>query len=130
NAKATFTADINSVSTNNEQRDQHLKSDDFFNAEAFPQLKFQSTSVTKTGENEYEVTGNLTMRDVTKEITLNAVHGGTVTGLSGDTKAGFEISGIVNRKEFGLNWNGLTEAGNVVAGNDIKLQLDVQFAKN
>ncbi len=130
NAIVTFTADIGSISTNNEKRDQHLKSDDFFNAEKFPQLAFESTSVTKTGDNEYDVTGNLTIRDVTKEVTLHAVHGGTVTGLSGDTKAGFEVTGDINRKEFGLNWNGVTEAGNVVAGDNVKLQLNIQFAKS
>ncbi|MBN2731229.1 MAG: YceI family protein [Balneolaceae bacterium] len=130
NAKATFAADIDSISTNNEDRDQHLKSDDFFNAEAHPQLKFESTSFEKVGDGEYKVTGELTIRDVTKEIELDVVHGGTVTDQYGQTKAGFEVEGIINRKEFGLTWSAVTEAGNVVVGDKIKLQLNVQFIKN
>lgn len=130
NAKATFTADVDSVSTNNEQRDQHLKSDDFFNAEKFPELKFESTRISKTGEGEYDVTGNLTIRDVTKEVTMKAVHGGTIVGLTGKPTAGFEIAGKVNRKEFGLNFDGVTEAGKVVVSDDIKLLLDVEFLQD
>lgn len=130
NAKAYFSADINSISTNNEDRDEHLKSEDFFNAEEYPQLTFESTNFEKTGENEYTVTGDLTIRDITKEIELDVVHGGTVEDHFGNTKAGFEISGTINRKEFGLTWDAVTEAGNVVVGNDIKLQLNVQLAKN
>ncbi|SMO85868.1 YceI family protein [Fodinibius sediminis] len=130
NAKANFTADINSISTNNEDRDQHLKSDDFFNAKEYPQLKFESTGFEKVGEGEYKVTGDLTIRDVTKRIGLNVVHGGTVTDQYGQTKAGFEVEGTINRKEFGLTWSAVTEAGNVVVGDKIKLQLNVQFIKN
>jgi len=130
NAKATFTADIDSISTNNEDRDQHLKSDDFFNAEEYPQLKFESTNFEKVGDGEYKVTGDLTIRDVTKEIELGVVHGGTVTDQYGQTKAGFEVEGSINRKEFDLTWSAVTEAGNVVVGDEIKLQLNVQFIKN
>lgn len=127
NAKATFTADIDSLSTNNDDRDQHLKSDDFFNAEKFPHLKFESTNFEKVGDGEYKVTGDLTIRDVTKEVELNVVHGGTVGDPYGQTKAGFEVTGSINRKEFNLTWNAVTEAGNVVVGDEIKLQLNVQF---
>ncbi len=130
NAKATFTADIDSISTNNEDRDQHLKSDDFFNAEEYPQLKFESTNFEKVGDGEYKVTGDLTIRDVTKKIELDVVHGGTVTDQYGQTKAGFEVEGKINRKEFDLTWSAVTEAGNVVVGDEIKLQLNVQFIKN
>lgn len=130
NAKATFNADIDSISTNNEDRDQHLKSDDFFNAEKYPQLKFESTKFENIGDGEYKVTGDLTIRDVTKEIELDVVHGGTVTDQYGQNKAGFEVTGSINRKEFGLTWSAVTEAGNVVVGDKIKLQLNVQFIKN
>lgn len=130
NAKATFTADIDSISTNNKDRDKHLKSDDFFNAEAFPQLRFESTNFDKIGDGKYKVNGELTIRDVTKEIELDVVHGGTVGDQYGQTKAGFEIEGIINRKEFGLTWSAVTEAGNVVVGDEIKLQLNVQFVRN
>jgi polyisoprenoid-binding protein YceI len=130
NAKASFTADIDSISTNNEDRDQHLKSDDFFNAEEYPQLKFESKNFEKVADGKYNVTGDLTIRDVTKEIELDVVHGGTVTDQYGQTKAGFEVEGVINRKEFGLTWDAVTEAGNVVVGDKIKLQLNVQFIKN
>ncbi|WP_372636941.1 YceI family protein [Fodinibius sp.] len=130
NAKASFTADIDSITTNNNDRDQHLKSDDFFNAEEYPQLKFESTNFEKVTDGKYKVTGDLTIRDVTKEIELDVVHGGTVTDQYGQTKAGFEVEGSINRKEFGLTWSAVTEAGNVVVGDKIKLQLNVQFIKN
>lgn len=129
NAKARFEADINSVNTNNEQRDEHLKSEDFFNAEEYPKLTFESTGIEKTGDNTYTMTGDLTIRGTTKEVTLDVEHGGTVEDLYGQTKAGFEISGTINRKEFGLKWDGVTEAGNVVAGKEVKLQLNVQFTR-
>src|SRR5699024_5811223 len=127
---ASFVADIDSISTNNEDRDQHLKSDDFFNAEEHPQLKFESTSVEKTEGQQYRVTGNMTIRDVTNEVELHVLHGGTVSDQYGQTKAGFEVSGSINRKEFGLTWDAVTEAGNVVVGDKIKLQLNVQDRKS
>ncbi len=130
NANATFTADIDSISTNNEDRDQHLKSDDFFNAKEYPQLTFESKNFEKTGDGKYKVTGDLTIRDITKEIELDVVHGGTVGDPYGQTKAGFEVNGTINRKEFGLTWNAVTEAGNVVVGDKIKLQLNVQFVQS
>lgn len=129
NAEASFTADIDSISTNNNDRDQHLQSDDFFNAEKFPQLKFESSKFEKRGDGEYKVTGDLTIRDVTKEVVLDVVHGGTVGDPYGQTKAGFEVTGSINRKEFGLTWNAVTEAGNVVVADKIKLQLNVQFVQ-
>jgi polyisoprenoid-binding protein YceI len=128
-AEVYFEADIDSITTNNEDRDNHLKSDDFFNAEEYPKLTFQSTSIEKTGEDTYSVTGNLTIRDVTKEVTLDATHGGTVEDPYGQTKAGFEIRGSINRKEFGLKWSAVTEAGNMVVADEVKLILNVQFTK-
>lgn len=130
NAEAAFTADIDSISTNSEDRDQHLKSDDFFNAEDYPRLKFKSTNFEKVGDGKYRVTGEMTIRDITREIELDAVHGGTVTDPYGQTKAGFKLTGSINRKEFGLSWSAVTEAGNVVVGDEVKLQLNAQFIKN
>lgn len=129
NAKITFEADIDSIFTNNADRDAHLKSDDFFNAEKFPKISFESSSFKKTGDSSYKLTGNLTMRDVTKEVALDVEFGGMVTDPYGQTKAGFEISGAVSRKEFGLNWNAITEAGSVVVADNIALQLNVQLVK-
>jgi polyisoprenoid-binding protein YceI len=128
-ASVKFEADIDSITTNNEDRDTHLKSDDFFNAGEFPKLKFESTSFTNTDGNNYELTGNLTIRNTTKEITLDVVHGGTVSDPYGQTKAGFEINGTVNRKEYGLKWNAVTEAGSVVVADQVKLQLNVQVVE-
>lgn len=130
NAKAYFTADISSISTNNEDRDNHLLSEDFFKAEDYPELNFESTSVEKVADNKYKMTGDLTIRDVTKEIELDVVHGGTVEDPYGNTKAGFEISGSINRKDFGLTWDAVTEAGNVVVGDKVKLQLNVQLVRS
>lgn len=129
NAEIHFEADAESVFTGVDQRDNHLRSDDFFNAEEYPKLTFDSTSFKKTGDDEYELNGNLTIRDVTKPVTLNVVHGGTIVDQNGDTKAGFEVTGKINRKEFGLKWNGVTEAGNVIVSDDVKLNLNVQFTK-
>lgn len=130
NADASFSADIDSITTNNEDRDNHLKSDDFFNAETYPQLTFTSNSFEKKDDDTYSVTGDLTIRDVTKEVKLNVIHGGTVEDPYGNTKAGFEITGSINRKEFGLTWSAVTEAGNVVVGDVIKLHLNVQLVQS
>lgn len=128
-AKITFTADINSISTKNEMRDNHLKSDDFFNAEKFPQMTFVSTSFTPTGDAEYTLTGDLTIRDITKPVTLKVEYGGSMVDFYGNTKAGFEIDGKINRKDFGLMWNGVTEAGGIVVSDDVRLHLNVQLQK-
>lgn len=129
NSQISFEADINSIDTNNSDRDTHLKSDDFFNAAEHPKMTFESTSFTKTGDDEYKLVGNLTIRGNTKEITLNATYGGTVVDPYGQTKAGFEVSGKINRKEFGLKWSAVTEAGSVVVSDEVKLLMSVQFVK-
>ncbi|GAB3927318.1 YceI family protein [Mucilaginibacter myungsuensis] len=128
-AKIQFSLDVDSIDTNQEARDGHLKSAEFFDAEQFPKISFVSTSFTKTGEDTYALAGDLTIKDVTKPVTLAVEHGGVAGDFYGNTKAGFEITGKVNRKEFGLTWDGVTEAGSVVVGEDIKLIINVQFAK-
>lgn len=129
NAQIEFTLDVDSVDTNQEQRDQHLKAEDFFNAAQYPQIKFQSTSFTKTGGSDYQLVGDLTIKDVTKSVTLAAEYGGTAVDFYGNTKAGFEVTGKINRKEFNLSWGGITEAGAIVLGDEVKLIINVQFAK-
>jgi len=129
-AEIHFEADADSINTGVEQRDGHLKSDDFFNAEKFPKLTFDSTSFTQKGGDEYELKGDLTIRDVTQPVTLSVVHGGTIIDQNGDTKAGFEVTGKINRKDFGLKWNGVTETGNVIVSDEVKLNLSVQFAQS
>jgi polyisoprenoid-binding protein YceI len=128
-AKISFSLDINSIDTNQSQRDEHLKSAEFFDAEKYPKISFKSTSFTKSGDDEYKLAGDLTVKEVTKPVTLDVEFGGSADDFYGNTKAGFEISGKINRKEFGLTWDGVTEAGSIVVGEDIKLLINVQFAK-
>jgi len=127
-ATIQFSADINSINTGNADRDGHLKSDDFFNAGSFPKLTFKSTSFTKNGE-QYKLTGDLTIRDVTKTIELDVEFGGSAVDPWGNTKAGFELNGKIKRKEFGLKWDALTEAGGAVVSDEVKLHLNVQLVK-
>jgi polyisoprenoid-binding protein YceI len=128
-SKFSFNADIDSISTGNADRDGHLKSDDFFNAASFPKLTFNSTSFAKTGEGTYKLTGDLTIRDVTKSVDLDVELGGIAVDPWGNTKAGFEINGKIKRKDFGLKWDVITEAGGAVVSDEIKLHLNVQLIK-
>lgn len=121
--------DASSISTNNNDRDTHLKSPDFFEVEKYPEITFVSTSFKKIDENEYELVGNLTMKGTTKEIKLNTEFGGFIKDPYGNEKAGFSINGKLNRKDFGLNWNAALEAGGVMVGNEIKINAEVQFVK-
>ena len=123
-----FTADIASIDTENERRDNHLKSDDFFNAEKYPRLNFKGKLV-KINE-KYQLTGNLTIRDVTKPVTLDVVYNGTVKDpFSGTPKAGFNINGKINRFDYGLKWNALMETGGAVAGPEIDIECSVELQK-
>jgi polyisoprenoid-binding protein YceI len=124
NAMIAFSAKTNSINTKNNDRDTHLKSDDFFNSEKYPEMTFVSKSF--TGE---QLIGDLTIRDVTKEITLNAELNGIAVDPYGQTKAGFEIKGEINRKDFNLTWSAVTEAGSIVVSDKVKLVIDVQFIK-
>lgn len=126
-AEATFSLDANSIDTNVADRDNHLKSDDFFAAASYPNITFNGL-LRKTGS-KYQLAGPLTIKDVTKEITLDVEHGGTMLDGYGQNKAGFEINGKINRKDFGLTWSMVTEAGGVVVGDEIKLQLNIQLVQ-
>jgi len=128
-AKINFEADINSIDTKNEQRDGHLKSADFFDAEKHPKMSFVSKSVKKISDHEMQVIGSLTLRGVTKEVTLDVIYNGTVAGFGGTEVAGFEVRGKVNRFDFGLQWNALTEAGGVVVSNEVKIEILAEFNK-
>ncbi|MEH0152768.1 YceI family protein [Limibacter armeniacum] len=127
NAEISFEADINSIDTKNEQRDGHLKSADFFDAENFPTLKFKSTAFHKKADGSYELFGNLTIKDVTKEVLLEVEYNGRAVDPYGQEKAGFEIIGKISRKEYDLKWNALTEAGSVVVSDEVRLALNVQL---
>ena len=128
-ANIAFAINVDSIDTNQGQRDGHLKSADFFDAEKYPQITFKSTSFKHKGGDNFELTGDLTIKDVTKPVTLATEFGGSADDFYGNTKAGFEITGKISRKEFGLTWDGVTEAGSIVVGDDIKLIINVQFAK-
>ncbi len=128
-AKISFEADVDSITTHNEQRDGHLKSDDFFNAAQYPKISFKSTSIVKKSDENYELTGDLTIRDITKSVKLAVEYGGTVTDPWGQVKAGFEINGKISRQEFGLKWNAMTETGGIVVSDEVKLHLGVQMVK-
>lgn len=128
-AKVIFTVETASVTTDNEQRDAHLKSDDFFNAEKYPEIKFESTGLKRKKDNEYELQGNLTIRDVTKIVKLDVEAGGIVVDAYGQTKAGFSVSGKINRKDFGLNWSAVTEAGGIVVSDEVKMMVEAQYIK-
>ena len=128
NAEINFSLDVASVDTNQEQRDEHLRGADFFNAAQYPAITFKSTSFKKDGD-DYQLLGDLTIRDVTKPVKLEVEFGGSATDFYGNEKAGFEIQGKINRKDFGLTWDGITEAGAIVVGEDIKLSINLQLAK-
>ena len=129
-AKINFEADINSIDTKNEQRDAHLKSADFFDADKHPKMSFVSKSVKRISDHEMQVIGNLSLRGITKEITLDVIYNGTVAGFGGTEVAGFEVRGKVNRFDFGLQWNALTEAGGVVVSNEVKIEILAEFNKS
>ncbi len=129
NASINFSIDTNSVDTNQADRDGHLKSDDFFSTEKYPTMNFVSTSFKKVSGNDYKLVGDLTIRDVTKSVELDVELGGVMVDPYGNTKAGFEVNGKINRKDFGLTWSAVTEAGGVVVSDEVKLHINVQFAK-
>ena len=128
-AKIKFEADINSIDTKNEQRDGHLKSADFFDAANHPKMNFVSTSAKKISDYEIQVKGNLTIRGIKKDITLDVIYNGTVAGFGGTEVAGFEVRGKLNRFDYGLQWNALTEAGGVVVSNEVKIEILAEFNK-
>ena len=124
NAKLDFSGKTASINTKNKDRDTHLQSDDFFNSEKFPEMTFTS----KSFDGEHLI-GDLTIRDITKEVTLNADFNGIAVDPYGQTKAGFEITGTINRKDFNLTWSAVTEAGSIVVSDKVKLVVDIQFIK-
>lgn len=124
NANVKVEVDVNSIKTKNTDRENHLKSNDFFNAEKYPLITFKSKSF--GGET---LVGDLTIRDVTKEVALGTEFNGIAVDPYGQTKAGFELNGEINRKEFGLMWNAVTETGNVVVSDKVKIAVNIQLVK-
>ena len=128
-SEISFSADINSIDTNNTDRDNHLKSADFFDAENHPKLTFKSLSLTKSGD-EYQLTGELTLHGITKTVKLDAEVSGLLKDPWGNTKVAMNISGKINRKDWGLNWNSALETGGVLVGEEVKLIIDLQLVKS
>lgn len=128
-SKVEFTADVNSINTNNEQRDTHLKSPDFFDATQHAEITFVGSKYEKKSGDDYQLHGNLTIKGITKPVTVDVEFGGIVVDPYGQTKAGFTVSGKISRKEFGLTWSAVTEAGSVVVGDEIRLQAEIQLVK-
>jgi polyisoprenoid-binding protein YceI len=128
-AKINFEAEVGSIDTKNAQRDGHLKSADFFDAANYPKLSFVSKSLRKKSDNEFELVGDLTIRGTKKETKLDVIYNGTVKGFGGVEVAGFEITGKINRQDFGLTWSALTEAGGVVVSDDVKFEINAEFTK-
>ncbi len=126
-AEIEFTADVASIDTDHEQRDNHLKSDDFFNAEKYPQLKFSGVLVKV--EDQYELRGQMTIRDISRPMVFAVKYNGTITDPWGNEKAGFKLSGTVNRFDYGLKWNTMMEAGGAVVGEDVDIVCNVELQK-
>lgn len=127
-AKISFTADTASIDTGNEQRDGHLKSADFFDAAVYPQIKFVATGFENVdNDGSYELLGDLTIKDKTRSIKLSVEFGGVVTDAYGNIKAGFSINGKINRKDFGLTWSAVTEAGGIVVGDEVRIASEIQL---
>ena len=129
NASIEFSADINSIDTNNTDRDNHLKSADFFDADNHPKLTFKASSFTKIDGHNYELTGDLSIKGVTKTVKFPVEFSGLMKDPWGNTKAGLNIDGKINRKDWGLNWNSALETGGVLVGEDVKLNIELQLAK-
>jgi len=128
-ATAEFSADVDSISTNQPDRDKHLKSPDFFDAASHPKLTFRSTGLKKRAGTGYTMIGDLTIRGNTHTIEVDVEFGGIARDPYGNTKAGFELSGKINRRDFGLHWNALTEAGGMVVADEVRLIMNVELAK-
>lgn len=128
-AHIEFSVETGSVNTGVEARDNHLRSDDFFNSEKFPLMTFKSTAMKRLSGEQYQLDGDLTIRDVTKSVSLQVEFHGTVKDPYGNFKAAFEVTGAIKRKEFGLKWDALTETGGAVVSDEVKIQVNVQFVK-
>ncbi|WP_201518043.1 YceI family protein [Gulosibacter hominis] len=126
---ASATIDVASINTNQAQRDEHLRTSDFFNVEEFPEMTFKSTGVAVDG-GDLTINGDLTLRGVTKPVTLEAEFGGATVDGYGNTKVGFEATTKINRQDFGVTWNAATEAGGLTLGDVITITIDAQLAKN
>lgn len=128
-ANIALMIDVYSIDTNYTERDEHLKSAAFFDVDRFPEIKFQSTSFTHIQGDHYDLAGNFTMKGVTKPIVLKVEFGGQAKDGFGTSRAGFEINGVVNRRDFDLSYSDVTETGGLVLGDEVKISANIQFVK-
>ncbi|MCH7948321.1 MAG: polyisoprenoid-binding protein [candidate division Zixibacteria bacterium] len=127
NGSAEFTIQVASIDTENEKRDNHLKSSDFFAAEENPTITFKSKKISAVKDGKFQITGDMTMRGVTKEVTFDCELHGVVQGPGGNTRAGFSAETTINRQDFGVSWSKTLDAGGLIVGNDVKLTLELEF---
>ncbi len=129
-AKASFTIDVDSITTGNDQRDGHLKAGDFFDSAKFPQIKFVATKYENVdNDGSYEVYGELTIRDVTRTVKLDAEFGGVIKDPWGNTRAGISVSGKINRKDYGVQFHAVTETGGLVVSDEVRIHIALEFIK-
>ena len=128
-SKVHFEATVDSISTNNEQRDAHLKNGDFFDIGKYPVITFESERMEKTNEDEYKLYGTLTVRGISKKIVLNTEFGGITKDPWGNTRTGFSVTGKINRQDFGMSFGAVSETGGLLLGDDVKINANVQFVK-
>ncbi len=128
-ATIELSIDVNSIDTENEQRDNHLKGEDFFEVDKYPSIVFKSKKMKPMGNNKYKLLGEFTMHGITKTIELDAEYRGTVKDPWGNTKAGFLVTGLINREDFGLTWNTVLEAGGLAVGKEVDLECNIELIK-
>ncbi len=128
-SSVSVTIDAASILTNDDKRDAHLKSADFFDVEKYPELKFKETSFRKTADGNYKLRGILTIKEVSKEVAFEVEYGGIRKDPWGNEKAGFSLSGKINRRDFGLNWNAALESGGMLVSDEVKISAEMQFVK-
>lgn len=130
NSEATVSILVNSVNTSNDQRDDHLRNNDFFDLEKYPNITFKSTSIKHTGDNNFDVTGDLQIKDVTRELTIPFTYEGVVTDPWGNTRVGFEGAVDVQRKDWNITWNNPLDGGGVLVGEKVRLEFEISAVKN
>jgi polyisoprenoid-binding protein YceI len=128
-AQISFEAEVGSINTENEMRDNHLKSDDFFNAEKFPKISFKSSSLKKISDKKYVLEGDLSIRDVTKKVKLDVTYGGTIKDPYGMTRAGFRVSGSINRFDYNLKWSNKLDNGGLMVGENVNLDIKLEITR-
>ncbi|MEO5647839.1 MAG: YceI family protein, partial [Chitinophagaceae bacterium] len=128
-AKVHFETEVNSISTNNEQRDMHLKAGDFFDVEKYPKVIFEGERMEKTGEDEFKLHGIITIRGVSKKLVLNVEFGGITQDPWGNTRTGFSVSGKLNRLDYGISFGSVSETGGLLLGDEVRINANVQFVK-